>query len=529
MGFIIGLAIIGVVLWLIWLFIVHIVVPIILPVIAFVFVGAVVLAALYGLVVSIKSFWSALIENKNPYDYYVDKKASQVSGVRRNYFFGPSYSQVLTTSQVAFTNQTSQREIVEHFKTDHWAAYRSYDELYVRVWVATKNAVIWTAYAVAIICITVFGFLWIGLFSVTLAAVIGVGMVGFFVFFSGLWSADRLTLLIKSIQSRCGNCKRTSVIPSFTCPNCGEHHQKLTPGPYGTLKRKCTCGEKLPTTIFTGRSQLKSTCPFCTTELAASDAEQFGIQIIGGVSSGKTSFMAAFWHHYENTIKTKGISYERHPEEAFEELDVWFNQGISDSTTETNANMYSIVHKKDKGSYQLTLYDIAGEAFSNLSADIQQQQFKYCEGLVFIVDLSANPTETNDVFSNFIRSFKELKGIHANKSSKIPVSVIISKADKYKKDIGLIKIKKSYENHPTLYTNSEGASSLEMARSVICRKFLESKDFDSITNLIDGEFSNVAYFPVSAMGHEAEMGEAYESWGVEEPVKFILNQGGYTL
>jgi len=38
-------------------------------------------------------------------------------------------------------------------------------------------------------------------------------------------------------------------------------------------------------------------------ELAASDAQQFGIQLIGGISTGKTTYLAAFWHEYLSRSK----------------------------------------------------------------------------------------------------------------------------------------------------------------------------------------------------------------------------------
>ena len=383
--------------------------------------------------------------------------------------------------------------------------------------------------ALAILGLLLWLILWIiSQFSIVVATSIGFGVLIFFTFFAVLWSVDRLALLVNSVHSRCGNCKRTSIIPNFICPNCGKQHQKLVPSyTRGTFYHKCTCGRNLPTTIFIGRSQLKAACPFCTTELATSNAEQFGIQIIGGVSTGKTTFMSAFWHSYEKKIKTQKISYKKFPPEAFDELDTWYRHGISESTTETNASMYSIVHKSPKVSAQLTLYDIAGEAFSNLENDIQQQQFKYCEGLIFIVDPLANPTETSDSFSSFIRVFKELKGIHASKSSNLPVSVIISKADIYKKEIGLIKIKSTCNKNPDMFKDSNGEPSLDLARTSLCRTFLEEHGMENILNLIEGEFTNIEYYPVSAMGHETEAGRAYEPWGVLEPVTNILKQVGF--
>lgn len=99
-------------------------------------------------------------------------------------------------------------------------------------------------------------------FSVILSSAIIIGMVVFFLFFSILWLTDRIVLILKSIHSRCPNCKRKSVIPVFICPTCGLEHKKLVPGPYGVFKRKCTCGAMLSTTFIGGRSEYEAHCPF---------------------------------------------------------------------------------------------------------------------------------------------------------------------------------------------------------------------------------------------------------------------------
>jgi GTPase SAR1 family protein len=303
-------------------------------------------------------------------------------------------------------------------------------------------------------------------------------------------------------------------------------HKKLTPGPYGILERKCTCGKPLSTTYFNGRSKYKAACPFCTSELAASDAQQFGIQLVGGVSTGKTTFLAAFWHEYLARLKVmRGVSISTVPETAFEELEYWFQNGDSTATTETNANMYSIIHKcGDKTPVQMTIYDIAGEAFTSLTSDIQQQQFKYCEGIILVIDPTANPVYTSETISSFIAEFVGLKGRHSIKASYVPIAIVITKADLYKRDIGLPKIKAAFNSGTAKYADSEGNTSIETVRNGVCRDFLGIHGFGNALNLIDASFNNVQYYSVSAMGHPAAPGRIYEPWGVLEPVVWLMHQ-----
>ena len=507
------LILIAIVLVLLYLLIVYIIIPIVVPIAIIAIIGA----GIYGFIKSIQGFSSSFIEHMNPYKTYTDKSPNAPSGVNRNYFFGPGLHQIKETIKDAFSKMTSYHEdLIE--KRNKYATYSWGWKKYV------INGSVWMMYIVAVSCIFVFGSAWTALFSVAMATVILLGMAGFFVYFTTLWIIDRLILWGKSIQSRCGRCKNKSVVPNFICSACGMEHIRLTPGPYGVLYRKCSCGLRLSTTIFTGRSKLMAKCPKCATELAASDAKQFGIQVIGGVSAGKTTFLAAFWHEYIAMLESKGVKeYEKHPSEAFDQLDEWFSQGISSATTETNANMYSIVHRfSKKSSYQLTLYDIAGESFADIGYEIQQQQFRYCEGFIFIIDPCASPDVASDVISSFTQTFRELTGKHSGELSKIPAVVVISKADLFKKEIGLPKIRATHKSNPTGYAKADGTSNLEDTRNGMCRKFLENRDFVNVVNLLDGEFNNVQYYPTSAIGQEAVYGTAYEPWGVIEPVKWIL-------
>jgi len=502
------------VLMLIYLLVIYVIIPIaavLLTIILTIGLG-------YAFITSIRSFMTSLINHKNPYTTYVDKSLDALPGTKRNYFFGPGYHQIAITVKEAFKLQNN-----------HLAALKAWKDRQMHTRGESYSVVvIWIFYYAALFCTFVLGFAWMAVFSILLSVVLVTGMCGFYIYFMSLWGVDRLLLMYKSIQSRCPHCKRISVVPVFVCPDCGMEHKKLTPGPYGILKRKCSCDTCLSTTYFNGRSEYKAICPFCATDLAASDAQQYGIQLVGGVSSGKTTFLAAFWHEYQARLKSvKSISVTATPGNAFAELEYWFQNGDSSATTETNAKMYSLIHTSaDKTPVQMTIYDIAGEAFTSLSSDIQQQQFKYCEGIVFVVDPTAKPNDVAETISSFIQKFAGLKGKSSRRVSDVPVAVMISKADLYKGDIGLPKVKAIHHTNAQKYADAAGNVSMELTRNGVCRKFLENNGFGNTLNLIDSEFTLVQYYAVSAMGHSAVPGRKYEPWGVMEPIIWLQRQSG---
>ena len=501
---IIYLLLIALAVYLIYLLVVYI----ILPIASILGMVTLVVSAGYALVVSLSSFINSFKDNLDPYATYVDKHSDIAAGVKRNYCFGPGFHQISEIVNGAFKNLGEYRMQLTAWK----------DKAVRHKWII--DMWIYLGYIVAIFCAQVLGFIWVAAFSIVLAMAIIVGMIGFFLFFSILWLIDRTVLIVKSIHSRCPNCKRKSVIPIFICPTCGQEHKKLVPGPYGVMKHKCTCGTMLSTTFLGGRSGYEAHCPFCGTELLSSGSQQYGIQLVGGVGTGKTTFLAAFWHEYKDWLgQHHDISFEETPPEAFADLEEWFDTGKSESTLETNANMYSIIHTVAQNtSVQMTVYDIAGEAFDFAGSDTQQQQFRYCEGFLIVVDPTATPNYVSDTIANFINSLDEVKGKNSTKATTVPVAVIITKSDLHKKEIGLPHIRASYKSVPV----SELQPTFEQHQNDICRTFLIEHGYENALNLIEAEFANIRYFPVSSMGHSAEDGQ-YEPWGVMDPVFWLMS------
>jgi len=59
------------------------------------------------------------------------------------------------------------------------------------------------------------------------------------------------------------------------------------------------------------------------------------------------------------------------------------------------------------------------------------------------------------------------------------------------------------------------------AKLVICRQFLVDIGLSATVDNLETQFSNLHYFPVSAMGHSAD-GTPYEPWGIMEAVEWML-------
>ena len=319
-----------------------------------------------------------------------------------------------------------------------------------------------------------------------------------------IWLIDRIALRSKSIHIRCPNCKASDEFgplrPTVMCLCC-EKHENLIPSPLGVFSRQCSCGQKLATTFLGGRGAYPAFCPQCGEKLVSTTSRQYGIQLVGGRGSGKTTFFAAFWVRYKQILEKQGVLYAEKPREQFAKLEKIVQDKIVEPTTEMNSKMLSVVHYYGQESVQASFYDVSGKIFETGKSEIPQLQFGYCEGLLLFLDPCAPPDEELLTTTNFINAFNVMRGGSPSELSKVPVAVVVPKADLFPEEFRSIQFDKT-----KLRENAK-----------ICLSFLAGRGFLKTINALDAEFSNVAYFPVVS---KSDKGKAY---GVLEPIAWLMS------
>lgn len=504
--------------------------------------AAIILAAagiLIGTVSALKSYIKSIVININPYKFYEDKsKNKQEFAKRRSYFFGPGYLQLRKTVMDAWAGIGASVVKVGEIR-EGIAGCLDVSIIKQILWLFS-----WIFYLCALITVGLLGGLITCVLGAIHASILIAVMAVIYVLFSITWLIDRIYLHVHSVKSSCPYCQVRSVIPMFQCPNCGSMHSKLVPGPYGIWHRRCTCGEKLPTTFLLGRSKLKAFCPACGNELAASDVQQFSLSLVGGTSSGKTVLLTSFFHDLFKMLDTNRNLYYEIPQihaDMFDNLEQWFNGAYCDATrmTET-AEMYSILLNSDSLELrkQFSVYDIAGEAFDDpkMESMLPMFQLRDSNGMALVIDpLSSSEIRTKVIeeggdtanFSNvdnaailtnyvtYINAVLTNKGV--GKKSNKPVAVVITKADipTIAADISYQKIRNVYESNPGMF------ESFADARDKICEEYLRENGFYDVVNAINVNCNNVHYFPVSAIGH-ASNGKKYTPNNVLEPFAWLI-------
>lgn len=453
---------------------------------------------------------------------------------RRSYFFGPGYAQLVATIQNAFElNAASGKKMkatgdsLKGDSTGTWGTIKSI------------GGIIYSC--AGYFCINVIGMVLCAVLGLIHGSITTAVMVVIYIIFTIVWLVDRVYLLTRKIRSDCPVCHERFLIPMFMCPDCGAMHKKLVPGPYGIWTHTCTCGRKLPATFMNGRSKLEAYSPCCEAPLVASDARPIVFQLIGGSKAGKTVYLSAFFHEYlqklsKNRNLQVAIADQYKP--YFDDLEEWYNGADCPATAQLNSQMYPIVIDSSLGvKRQFSIYDIAGEMFngSTAEAEVQQQQFHYCNGLLFLIDPFSSGTlrasrmnageslfdfsemASEDVATNFINYLIHTGHAKADARCNIPISVLIAKSDvrEIKREIGPAKIRSIFR------TNSEQYGTYENARDSVCRQFLINIGLSTTVDELETQFSNLHYFPISAMGHTPD-GTPYEPWGIMDAVEWML-------
>lgn len=219
--------------------------------------------------------------------------------------------------------------------------------------------------------------------------------LAYIVFLLALWAVNLFLMPLFNLADKtscmtqhCPKCYATFKLPVFGCRHCGTRHTKLYPGRCGLLFAKCNCGHFIPCASFSKRKDLKSYCPKCDYALAGSNIKALTVQVIGGNSSGKTSFIGAFQHQYVEAARNSGIrNVSTFPKDDFKELERMYHSGKTTKSPSDEVRAYYILHG-GKGSSDdgIVIYDVPDEVILSEQYERNPLNFAYSDGIIIIID-----------------------------------------------------------------------------------------------------------------------------------------------
>ena len=465
----------------------------------------------------------------------MSKKNAQPA--KKSYFFGQGYKDIGDAIRLSWRkNASTAKKYYDSFTEKGLMSFKGIFKLFCALSVVS------------------FGTVFFALISLVMVAVVSLFFVLVYIGFSAVWLFDRLYLMRKKIFTACNECKSKFLIPTYLCPDCGAQHTNLTPGMYGILRRTCSCGRKLPTAFFNGRKKLQAICPNClqrgrTTYLNDRESRPLCIPVVGGRSVGKTAYITAFAKRFiEFVAPQKGLEiefYNQAKEDIYGEIKADFAHGSTRMTarpqdlsqTSSVSLSFFIKHKSLQPERLVHIYDIAGEVFTNNDENEVQQQYEYCQGIVFILDPFAIPevrfqyeellspedlagigrADLNDVIDSFLNKLREVTGLSDSSMSTVPLAVVISKIDSagLDQDVGQRAVEKLMKAQPQVFTDFFNT------QDYLCRKFLRENGMESFLNNISLQFKNNRFFACSAIGHSRGKGP-YRPEGVLPPMEWLI-------
>jgi hypothetical protein len=363
-------------------------------------------------------------------------------------------------------------------------------------------------------------------------------------FFGIIILIDRIYCIFNAIATHCPVCQSKFSLPVYVC-SCGREHDRLRPGIYGILYRRCNCGKKLPTTFFNGRQKLTALCPDCKNNIKDGGLHaSWCIPVVGGPSSGKTCYINMTMMLLEKCALSKyglRFEYENNGLDEYKDNSDRLSRGyLPEKTQELRLRYYQFnLTPKGATKQQISLCDVAGELFDINTGGLEikkQIGFRYANAFMLVIDPLSIPdyraevsktTNLNgykvsvqpidEMVDAFINTLQNMFSIKADDLLNSYVAVIFTKADIPGLDekIGESAVLKN-------------ASNLDLkarykTQNELCEKFLRGYNEGSFLNHLKSRFKGIQFFTCSALGH-IENGKPFESYKVEEPFFWLMRK-----
>lgn len=359
---------------------------------------------------------------------------------------------------------------------------------------------------------------------------------------------DTAYLKIKRIGVSCKDCQHKFDIPIYICPTCGQEHRSLRPGRYGIFFRRCACGKKLGSTLFTGRHKYDYKCPNCGKVYKGTGlTHSITIPVIGGPSSGKTCYVTMAINRMSEIAADYKLSFKLETKNSTQEYEnnvaSMKNGKVPDKTNDDRLNYYQFYLSKYKNKVKnlVSVCDVAGELFQTTDNVAQQAGFKNSRQFLLIIDpLSINEfkvTLKNDVSKSYgsVKSMDEVLNVliytlenslnkQVDSKFNCDIAVVINKCDIKEVDdeIGKARLKEALDDQ------SLGLETELDALNYLCESFLQKYHEDNLLMQLKSKFNTIQFFTVSALGHEAN-DTAFSPVNVEDPILWLIDRDSQSI
>ncbi len=362
--------------------------------------------------------------------------------------------------------------------------------------------------------------------GVCVGLVVALAAAASWVLIGGLRLADALRRRVRHASYECPEDHERFSLPVYICPSCGAEHARLVPGRWGIFKRECGCGKTaLPTTVINGRQRVPQHCPSGHTMSGfLGYAQNLPVAIVGGPSSGKSTFLAGALIELDDP--TTGVSLEPLSESrsAYSKLVDGMRSGIPPEKTTNERAPALVAEVQGSGrSRALYAYDVAGEVYEAEDKVRGLQFLARSAGIVLLVDPFSIPRVAADhadelatvaqhvlpssqdpmhVFERLLATLTEA----GSRTTGMPLAIVLAKTDACGIDDEIERLATAvgFDQAPRAWLEANGAGNL--------------------VRTIDQQFKHVGWFSISALGRMPAPGDnsAFVPRGSLAPLLWIL-------
>lgn len=202
---------------------------------------------------------------------------------------------------------------------------------------------------------------------------------------------------LRGAEASCPTCFYVSSRPAYLCPSCSRAHRDVRPSRYGTLWRRCDCGELMPTTVTRSAWRLTAVCQRCEEPLrpGAAAVREIRVPVFGDVGAGKTRFLYAALEGLEHRTQALGmlLSYPdaESKERSKKALELIRSGRDTLKTSDELPRALTCQIGAGLTATLIHLFDAAGERFRDASGHDDLGFLADAHGLVYVIDPFAVP------------------------------------------------------------------------------------------------------------------------------------------
>jgi len=286
-------------------------------------------------------------------------------------------------------------------------------------------------------------------------------------------------------------CFGFTQLPTVEC-DCGRLHIGLRPGHYGVIRRQCTCGEVIPSTVARAAPSLLLRCPWCRRQLlpgAMLDAD-VRVAVIGASGAGKTRFADAAIGAVRAGVVGAGGS-----------VDV-FGAGQSDDD-EDGAQCTSARIAIGRRHGTLHLFDAPGRVLDDQLQRIRLYYLRDVQGFALVIDPVAVPRIAGHLH----------EPLHGDSTAVDPVltyravitQLLDSRIELKRRSLAVVLNKADL-----LEASFEGPGTAPDSDGI--RSWLAARGQNNLVQAADRDFGSVRYFLAASVGHESASAGAALCW-----------------